>query len=143
MGATSPTASKPAPGSTQFVADRLVELCATGRHDEAMKDLYADNARHVEAMDPPPGSPYSRVIEGKPKLLEMSEHWGKTTEVHGCTCSPALVNGDQFIVEMTMDCTQKEGPMAGQRMNMKEFCLYTVKNGKITEAKFFYPGCGA
>jgi predicted ester cyclase len=47
----------------------------------------------------------------------------------------------QFVVPMTMDCTSNEGPMAGQRMNMSETALYTVKNGKITEGKFFY-SCG-
>jgi len=31
--------------------------------------------------------------------------------------------------------------MANQRMNMSETALYTVKNGKITEGKFFY-SCG-
>ncbi len=125
---------------THLVADKLTELCNTGRHDEAMRDLYADNARHVEAMEMP-GSPYKRITEGKPALLAMSEHWKKTTTVHGGTCSKPLVNGDQFVCEMTLDCTSNEGPMAGQRMTMTETCLYTVKDGKITEAKFFYPMC--
>jgi predicted ester cyclase len=39
---------------------------------------------------------------------------------------------------MKMDATQNAGPMAGVRMDMSEQCLYTVKNGKIAEAKFFY-----
>lgn len=125
--------------TTQTVANRLVELCSTGRGHEAMQELYADNARHIEAMEMP-GSPYKRVIEGKPQLLKMSEHWGKTTTVHSASCSKPLVNGDQFVCEMAIDCTSHEGPMAGQRMAMKETCLYTVTNGKITEAKFFY-GC--
>ena len=128
------------PASTQVVANRLVELCSTGRHHEAMKELYADNARHVEAMEMP-GTPYKRIIEGKPALLSMSEHWGKTTTVHSASVGKPLVNADQFVVEMSMDCTSSEGPMAGQRMQMTETCLYTVKDGMITEAKFFYPGC--
>lgn len=125
---------------THVIADKLCELCNTGRHEEAMRDLYADNARHVEAMEMP-GSPYKRITEGKPALIAMSEHWMKTTTVHSCTCGKPLVNGDQFVCEMSMDCTSSEGPMAGQRMTMTETCLYTVKDGKITEAKFFYPMC--
>ena len=31
--------------------------------------------------------------------------------------------------------------MAGQRTQMKEAALFTVKNGKITQEEFFYPGC--
>jgi hypothetical protein len=115
-------------------------MCSVGKHHEAMQELYADNARHVEAMEFP-GSPYKRVTEGKPNLLKMSEQWGKTTTVHSMSCGQPLVNGDQFICEMSMDCTSSEGPMAGQRMQMTEYCLYTVKDGKITEARFFYPSC--
>jgi hypothetical protein len=129
------------PNATAAVANRLVELCNTGRYHEAMQELYADNARHVEAMEMP-GSPYKRITEGKANLIKMSEHWGRTTTVHSASCGPALVNGDQFICQMSMDCTSSEGPMAGQRMQVTEQCLYTVVNGKITEAKFFYPGCG-
>lgn len=125
---------------TEVVANRLCELCNTGKYDEAMQELYADNARHVEAMEMP-GSPYKRITEGKAALTKMSEHWCKTTEVHSSSCGKPLVNGDQFVCEMKMDVTSSEGPMAGQRMAMSETCLYTVKDGKITEAKFFY-SCG-
>lgn len=131
-----------APSQTEVVAKRLFELCNSGKFHEAMQELYADNARHVEAMEMP-GSPYKRVMEGKKTLLDMSEHWGRTTRVHSASMGAPLVNGDQFVCEMAMDCTSSEGPMAGQRMAMKEICLYTVRDGKITEAKFFYPGCGA
>lgn len=126
---------------THQVANRLAELLNDGKHHEAMHELYADNARHVEAMEMP-GSPYKRITEGKANLLAMSEHWGKTTTVHSSSCGKPLVNGDQFVVEMKLDCTSHEGPMAGQRMNMSETCLYTVEHGKISEAKFFYNMCG-
>lgn len=135
------TAPAPAPSATAAVANRLVELCNTGRNIEAMQELYAENARHVEAMEMP-GSPCKRINEGKANLIELGEQWGRTTTIHSATCGPALINGDQFICEMSIDCTSNEGPMAGQRMKMTEQCLYTVVNGKITEAKFFYPSCG-
>lgn len=131
MNAAAPTSD------THRVANRLHELCSAGKFDEAMTELYADDARHVEAMEFP-GSPYKRIEEGKRKLQEMSERWSKHTTVHSMTVGKPLVNGDQFMVQMDMDCTSDEGPMAGQRMKMSEQCLYTVKNGKISEAKFFY-----
>ena len=130
----------PPPTVTDQVAARLYELCSTGKFHEAMQELYADNARHVEAMEMP-GSPYKKVMEGKATLLKMSEHWGKTTTVHSASVNKPLVNDNQFIIEMSMDCTSSEGPMAGQRMQMREYALYTVKDGKIAEARFFY-GCG-
>jgi hypothetical protein len=122
---------------TDQVAARLHELCTTGKFHEAMLELYADNARQVEAMECP-GAPYGRITQGKDNLLKMAEMWNKSTTVHSCTVSKPLVNDNQFICEMIMDCTSHEGPMAGQRMQMREYCLYTVDGGKITEAKFFY-----
>lgn len=127
--------------ATQRVAARLVELCSAGRHAEAMRELYADDARQVEAMEVP-GTPYKRVTSGKAELLRMCEHWARTTTVHGITVGEPMINGDQFAVEMALDCTSNEGPMSGQRMQMREICLYTVRDGKITEAKFFYGSCG-
>ena len=125
--------------ATQKVADRLCELCAVGKYMDALQELYADNARHVEAMAGP-GCP--RITEGKAALIEKSEKMFATTTVHGSSCGKPIVNGDQFIVPMSMDCTNTEGPMANQRMNVSETALYTVKNGKIVEGKFFYSCSG-
>ena len=134
-----PTFQPPTPSTeylaTQKVALRLVELCAAGKNLQAMQELYADNVRHVESMEMP-GCP--RITEGKKALLEKGEKFAKITTVHGASCGKPLINGDQFTCSMTLDCTSSEGPMAGQRMNMSETALYTVKNGKIVEGKFFY-----
>jgi ketosteroid isomerase-like protein len=138
-----PAFQPPAPSAeylaTQKVAQRLSDLCAAGKNQQAIQELYADNARQIEAMEMP-GCP--RIIEGKAALLQKGEKFAKTTQVHGATCGKPLINGDQFVCTMSLDCTSSEGPMAGQRMNMSETALYTVKNGKITEGKFFY-SCGA
>lgn len=124
--------------ATQKVANRLCELCGTGKNLDAIKELYADNARHVEVMD---GPGCARISEGKATILEKADKFAKTTTVHGSTIGKPIINGDQFVLPMSMDCTCSEGPMANQRMNMSETCLYTVKNGKISEGKFFY-SCG-
>lgn len=124
--------------ATQKVADRLVELCSSGKNHQALQELYADDARHVEVMESP-GCP--RIIQGKAALLQKSEEFARMTTVHSASYGKPVVNGDQFLCQMSLDCTMSEGPMAGQRMDMAETALYTVKNGKITEARFFYGGC--
>jgi ketosteroid isomerase-like protein len=124
--------------ATQKVATRLVELVSAGKNLDAIRELYADNGKHVEAME---GPGCARISEGKKTLLERAERFAKMTTVHSASIGKPIVNGDQFIVPMSLDATSSEGPMAGQRMNMSETALYTVKNGKITEGKFFY-GCG-
>lgn len=136
---TKPSFTPPTPSpehlATQKIATRLVELCTAGKNLDAIKELYADNARHVEVMEAP-WCP--RISEGKANLLQKAEQFAKSTKVHSASCDKPLVNGDQFTCNMSMDCTSTEGPMANQRMTMSETALYTVKNGKITEGKFFY-----
>lgn len=127
--------------ATQAVADRLVAMIAAGKNVEAIRELYADNARHVEVMDGPTPD-CARLTESKAKLLHKAEEFARTTVVHGATVGKPVVNGDQFVVPMSLDCTCTEGPMANQRMNISETALYTVKNGKVTEGKFFYGMCG-
>ena len=120
---------------THTVANRLVELVRAGKHIQAINELYADNARHIEPMVMP-GS--QNMPTGKAGLLAMAEHWNKITTVHSASVGDPSVNADQFICDMSLDCTSTEGPMANQRVKMSETCLYTVKDAKITEAKFFY-----
>lgn len=124
--------------ATQKVASRLVELVGAGKNLDAIRELYADEARHVEVMG---GPGCDRICAGKPTLLQKAEQFARSTTVHSASIGTPIVNGDQFVVPMSLDCTCSEGPMANQRMNMSETALYTVKNGKITEGKFFY-SCG-
>jgi ketosteroid isomerase-like protein len=121
--------------NTQTVANRLYALCEQGDYQQALEELYADHARHIEAMEMPG---MDKVTEGKLALIRKSHEWMENNEVHGGTISKPFVNDNQFVCEMTIDITPKVGPMAGKRMNEKEICLYTVEGGKITEAKFFY-----
>src|SRR5262245_32894192 len=138
---TKPSFEMPPPSpehqATQKVASRLVELVSSGKNLDAINELYADNARHVEAME---GPGCARITEGKAKVLQSAEKFAKGTTVHSASVGKPSVNGDQFVCQMSLDCTASDGPMAGQRMNMSETALYTVKNGKITEGKFFYGG---
>lgn len=124
--------------ATDKVAKRLVELMKGGKNLDAIRELYADNARHIEVME---GPGCERITEGKPKLLQKAEQFHNSITVHGSTLGTPITNGDQFILPMSLDSTFNEGPMKGHRMNMSETALYTVKNGKIAEARFFY-GCG-
>ena len=114
--------------ATEKVAHRLVELMTSGKNLDAIRELYADSARH-------------RIVEGKAKLLEKAEQFHNSITVHGSTLGTPITNGDQFILPMSLDSTFNDGPMKGHRMNMTETALYTVKSGKISEAKFFY-SCG-
>src|SRR5262245_54366973 len=101
-----PTFQPPPPSAehlaTQKVATRLVELCTAGKNLQALQELYADNAKHVEAMDSPD---CPRITSGKATLIQKAEQWAKITTIHGATYAKPLINGDQFTCAMSLDCT--------------------------------------
>lgn len=135
--------------NTMDVGCKLVEYCKAGQHRRAVEELYDDNCQSVEAMPemPAPGSPRGLMggtTTGKDMILKESDWFFQTNEIHGGDMhGPYPFGSDKFICHATMACTPKAGPMAGQRMDMAEACVYTVKNGKVTEARFCYdmPGC--
>ncbi|MEO1235752.1 MAG: SnoaL-like domain-containing protein [Planctomycetota bacterium] len=123
------------------VGQQLVAYCKEGKFREAIEDLYAEDAKHVEADEMGPEMP--QVTEGKAALLQASDHWMQTNEVHGHEVKgPYPHRNGSFAVWMWLDVTAKQGPMAHQRMQMEEVCLYQVKDGRITQVEFYWDPTG-
>jgi ketosteroid isomerase-like protein len=117
--------------NTQEVAEKLVALCREGKNEEAISELYADNVVSLEAEGVP-----SPKTSGKEAVAEKSKHWMTTVEeIHSAYISDPLISGDVFAISMEMDVTFKE---TGRR-EIKEICVYVVKDGKIVSDQFVYP----
>lgn len=116
--------------TTQQVANRLVELCRTGKVLEAGAELYADNIVSIE----PEGAPV-KVANGKKAVTEKGRQFASAIEKHhGASYSDPIVFGRFFSVGMMLDAEVK-----GQgRMKLEEVCLYEVKDGKVVFEQFFY-----
>lgn len=116
--------------ATVDVANRLVELCRQGQFETAQKELFADDAVSIE----PHGTPdFEKETKGLEAILEKGKKWGEMVqEMHGGEVSEPLLADSSFAVTMSMDMTMKNG----QRMNMKELCIYHVKDGKIVSEQF-------
>ncbi|WP_420320968.1 SnoaL-like domain-containing protein [Flagellimonas sp.] len=115
--------------TTQEVADKLVNLCREGKHQEAY-GLYADDAVSVEMAGVP-----NEVTQGIDNILKGFEQWAESVEErHGGTVGDPVVMDNHFVVPMTSDVTFK----GMGRCNMQELCMYQVENGKIKKAQFFY-----
>ncbi|MEQ8843837.1 MAG: hypothetical protein RIB58_03200 [Phycisphaerales bacterium] len=134
---------------TLKVGKRLVELCQQGENRKAIEELYADTVNVLEAMSPKDMPGYDDMPEdakaahkdgptSKAELLQSSDWFFENHEMHGGNVDGPYPLGDEFVVFMSLDCTPKVGPMAGQRMDMKEACVYKVDNGKIVESRFCY-----
>ena len=122
--------------STQEVAAALVSMWKQGQFAESGEKYWADDVVSVEPGGPSGMDPVSK---GKSAARGKGEWWANAHETHGVEVTGPFVNGDQFIVGFAMDVTNKEN---GQRCTMNEQALYTIKNGKIAEERFFYGGEG-
>jgi ketosteroid isomerase-like protein len=113
----------------QQVAEEFTALCKAGKLEEAGERFWADD---VVSLEPTPGD--MQRVEGKQGVRAKGEWWTRNNEVHGFTTEGPQVNGDQFVLSFGMDVT----PTGGERMQMDEIALYTVRDGRIVEERFFY-----
>lgn len=116
--------------TTQALAQDFVELLKAGKHDEAGERYNADDIASYENMEGP-----MSACSGKAAVKAKGEWWAANHEVHEFTTEGPFLNGDQFAVRFHFDVTVKE---SGERRKMAEIGLYTVKNDKIVEERFFY-----
>ncbi len=117
----------------ETIAKRLVALCREGKFEDAQRELYADDAVCIEPEGAPPG-PMGNA-KGLPAIIEKGHQFSAGLEqVHGMSVSEPVIAGNWFSVAMTMDVTMK----GRGRMDMREICVYQVRDGKIAHEQFFY-----
>jgi len=122
---------------TIAVGKKLVEMCNADQSMDFIEQYYSDAIVSVEVTGMPEvGMP--REMKGMEAIRAKSKWWYDNHEIHASSCEGPFPNANRFIVIFEMDITPKMGPMAGQRMQMKETGLYTVENGKIVHEQFFY-----
>lgn len=123
--------------SALSIGQQLVDYCHRGKFRDAIVDLYADDAKHIEAAAMGPDMP--QITDGKDAILKMNDWWEGCHEIHGMNLKGPYPHGNgSFAVWMEIDATASEGPMANQRMKMQEVCLYAVKDGKISQVEFYW-----
>ncbi|MCA0012377.1 nuclear transport factor 2 family protein [Mesorhizobium sp. B292B1B] len=112
------------------IAKDFTALLKRGDYESAAEKYNADDIVSYEAMEGP-----MAVCRGKDSVKQKGQWWQENNEVHGGSVEGPYVNGDQFAVRFTFDITPKA---TGQRVTMDEVGLYTMKNGKIAEERFYY-----
>ncbi|CAN1553145.1 SnoaL-like domain containing protein [Rhabdaerophilaceae bacterium] len=111
-------------------AEAFTAILKSGDHEAAAMQFNADDIVSYEAMEGP-----MAVCKGREAVKAKSDWWYANHEVHSVTTEGPFVNDDRFALRFSMDVTTKE---TGQRIQMAEIGLYTVKDGKIAEERFFY-----
>ncbi|HET7332615.1 nuclear transport factor 2 family protein [Dyella sp.] len=119
--------------STATVAKRLVALCREGKYEEAQRELYAKDAISIEPQEMANG-PLGNV-KGLKAILEKGHHFQENVEkIHTSEVSEPVIADGWFSVAMHLDATMKERG----RQDMREICVYHVRNDKIVQEQFFY-----
>ena len=118
---------------TQEVAKQFTDLCKAGKFEAAGDKFWAED---VVSIEPEPGE--MQRMQGRKALEGKGKWWADNHTVHGVKVQGPFVNGDQFTVVFEMDFT----PKGKSRTSMREVGLYTIKNGKVAEERFFFGGGG-
>ncbi|MCU1293753.1 MAG: HAD-superfamily hydrolase, subfamily variant 3 [Bryobacterales bacterium] len=120
------------PMSVAEVANDLARLCREGKNLEAIDRYYSADIVSQESASVP-GMPAE--MKGIEAIRGKNQWWLENHEVHNAEANGPYVGNDQFALEFKYDVTQKG---SGQRFQMNEMALYTVKDGKIVHEHFFY-----
>ena len=117
--------------TTTEIAAKLYELCNQNQFEQAVNELFADDAKSIE----PPHSQGLQTVQGKAAIKAKGDLFQESVEaMHGGYLKEPLVFGNYIFMEMGMDCTMK----GMGRTEMNELCKYEVKDGKIISEEFFY-----
>ncbi len=121
--------------STADIANDLVALCREGKNMEAIEKYYADDIVSVESAS---GPDMPAEMKGIQAIKGKNQWWLENHEIHSAEANGPYVGENQFAVEFKFDVTHKP---SGNRIQMSEMALYTLKNGKIVHEHFYYnPG---
>ena len=119
--------------TVQEIANRLVELCRQGNYTAAQEELFSENATSKEPDNSP--NPGPKLTTGRDNIIAKGKQFmAMLEEVHSGSISDPIIAGNHFAVSLTIDATYK----GMGRQEMKEVCVYEVKDGKVVSEEFFY-----
>ncbi len=117
------------------VGQKMVDLVNQGREGEAafVRDYYADDIVSIEGQG---SEDMPARIQGIDAVHGKHDWWYANHTVHGTSAEGPFIGhrADQFVVRFTMDLT----PTGGERSQMTEVGLYTVKNDRIVQEEYLY-----
>ena len=116
------------------IGTRLVQLCNDGKAEEAVDQLYSPDIVSIEGQgtDEMPAR-----MEGIEAIRKKSEWWFANHEIHSMQAIGPFCGhrDDQFVVQFEIDVTNKP---SGERTQMSEVGIYTLKDGKVVQEEFLY-----
>ena len=113
--------------TTRQIAERLVTLCRAGQFVEAIRELYAPDVRQSE-NGAAPGT-------GRDQLAQACQGWLDSRVLHGMELLGVHVADDSFVLELRYDLTPHA---TNERLQWCEAAVYRVRDGRISDVRFYY-----
>ena len=125
-----PKPVKTGKGATPLeVAQAVSGLMRSGATEEVENKFLASGIESVEGVG------VSMAFSGKKAVLAKYRGWEADHEIHSMNVDGPWVGATGFALRYSLDATQKS---TGQRQQMEEIAVYTVKNGKIVREEFHF-----
>jgi hypothetical protein len=125
-----PKAVKTGKGATPLeVAQAVFALAQAGALHEVEDKWLASGIESVEGVGA------SLAWKGKKAVLAKYRGWEADHQIHESKVEGPWVGATGFALKYAIDATQTS---TGQRMQMEEIAVYTVKDGKIVREEFHF-----
>jgi hypothetical protein len=111
------------------VAQDFMAMARAGKMQELEAKWLAPSIESVEGVGA------SLSWSGKKAVLAKYRAWEADHDIHGMQVDGPWVGATGFAVKYALDVSQKS---TGQRHQMEEIAVYTVKNGKIVREEFHF-----
>lgn len=111
------------------VARQVYALLAAGRTHEVEEKWLAPGITSVE------GHGASLAWTGRKAVLDKYRGWEADHEIHDMKLEGPWVGATGFALKFWIDVTQRS---TGQRHQMEEIAVYTVRDGKIVREEFHF-----
>ena len=116
---------------TEEIAQKLVAFCRTGDFKGAQQELFADDAESIEPVASPD---FDKVTKGKEAIFKKGEKFDEMVDsIHNIEISEPIISSSSFAILLRMTANMKNHG----ETDMKELCVYKVKDGKIISEEFF------
>lgn len=116
------------------IGTEFVRLVNEDKEAEILDKYYDENIVSIEGQDSEemPGR-----MEGIAAIRGKHAWWFDNHEVHATQATGPFCGHreDQFVVQFDLDVTPKA---SGERQQMSEVGLYTLKDGKIVQEEYLY-----
>lgn len=115
------------------VARDFTAMLRLGQFEAAGERFWADDITSFEPTDMPRGIP--ALVSGIDAARAKSRAWFAVSRIEDLSIDGPFVTGDQFALFLDMAIVDRA---SGTAHPFTEIALYTVRNGQITEERYFH-----